>query len=108
MAEKKYYEPIVSTCKECGREFQISPEEQRYFDAKGFVLPKRCKACREVRKTARKVLESEEKARLEERELEEILETIPLPHIQFNSLTIDNPLHTLVVLGNGFDIMCQS
>ena len=105
MAEKKYYEPIVSTCKECGREFQISPEEQRYFDAKGFVLPKRCKACREVRKTARRVLESEEKARLEERELEEILETIPLPHIQFNSLTIDNPLHTLVVLGNGFDIM---
>lgn len=119
MAGKKYYKPIVSACKECGKEFQLSPEEQRYFDSKGFVLPKRCKECREVRKTARKVLESEEKAMLEEKnkdiqqkqaevdekELEKILESIPFLQIQFNSLTIDNPSHTLVVLGNGFDIM---
>ncbi|WP_419790157.1 zinc-ribbon domain containing protein [Sphaerochaeta associata] len=42
MAGKKYYKLIVSKCKECGKEFQISPEEQRYFDSKGFVLPKRC------------------------------------------------------------------
>lgn len=119
MAGKKYYKPIVSTCKECGKEFQLSPEEQSYFDSKRFVLPKRCKECRELRKTARKVLESEEKARLEEKnkeiqqkqaetdekELGKILESIPFPQIQFNSLTIDNPLHTLVVLGNGFDIM---
>jgi hypothetical protein len=31
---KEILQAIVSICKECGKEFQLSPEEQSYFDSK--------------------------------------------------------------------------
>jgi len=41
------------TCADCGREFDFSAEEQRFFREKGFEPPKRCKECRQARKEQR-------------------------------------------------------
>lgn len=47
---------IVRSCVDCRREFDITEREQQWFaarrDATGqpFALPKRCKACRAIRK----------------------------------------------------------
>ena len=46
MGKKKKYEPISFKCKDCGREFIITVEEQRKFNSLGFELPKRCHECR--------------------------------------------------------------
>ena len=43
--------PIVTTCKDCGKEFSISVKEQLFAqENKGFTLPKRCPDCRNERK----------------------------------------------------------
>lgn len=43
--------PITFTCRDCGAEFTVSVKEQLFArENKGFVLPKRCKDCREKRK----------------------------------------------------------
>lgn len=43
--------PITAVCKDCGTEFEISVKEQLFAqEDKGFVLPKRCKNCRDKRK----------------------------------------------------------
>lgn len=43
--------PLTAVCKDCGQEFEISVKEQLFAqEDKGFVLPKRCKNCREERK----------------------------------------------------------
>lgn len=39
-------EPISIICSNCGDEFIISPAEQKFYKAKGFELPKKCKECR--------------------------------------------------------------
>ncbi|GBC94375.1 hypothetical protein HRbin16_00156 [bacterium HR16] len=38
-------EPIMLTCIECGREFEFSVPQQKYFREMGFVPPKRCEDC---------------------------------------------------------------
>lgn len=40
-----------SRCKECHKEFTISYNEVQFFENKGLQLPKRCKCCRDARKT---------------------------------------------------------
>ena len=37
-------------CLDCGAEFVFSAGEQRFFWSKGLAEPKRCPACRELRK----------------------------------------------------------
>ena len=59
---KKTYEPIRSACKDCGEDFVISVEEQKYFASIGLVLPKRCKDCRKRRKEIKKVITEKQKA----------------------------------------------
>jgi hypothetical protein len=39
-------------CKDCGDEFTFSVGEQAYFAERDFTAPKRCKSCRERRKSA--------------------------------------------------------
>ena len=116
---KKAYTPISCTCKDCGKSFVITPEEQRYFKSKGFELPKRCQDCRRIRKEARKAAEAEKLARQEalnkekqrkkwevdEKELEQIIKSIPFQHVSVNEMKFENPSSTLVVIGNGFDQM---
>ena len=38
-------------CIQCNKEFELSEKEIRFFEAKGLSLPKRCKGCREEKKT---------------------------------------------------------
>ena len=34
-------------CKQCGKEFELSEGEIRFYEKKGLELPKRCQQCRE-------------------------------------------------------------
>lgn len=115
----KKFIPITSICKDCGKEFTISPEEQKHFRTMGYELPKRCKDCRQIRKAARKAAEMEKQARLAAKEQEErqrkleedekklasLLKALPFHQTTMDSLTLTNPSKSLVVIGNGFDLM---
>jgi CxxC-x17-CxxC domain-containing protein len=47
------YEDKTLRCKDCGKEFVFTAGEQEFYASKGFENePQRCKACRDVRKTA--------------------------------------------------------
>lgn len=37
-------------CIQCGLDFVFTIGEQRYFASKGLVQPRRCAACREIRR----------------------------------------------------------
>ena len=39
------------TCSDCGQEFTFSSEDQAFFQERGYSAPKRCKACREAKKS---------------------------------------------------------
>lgn len=40
-------------CKDCGKEFEITKSEEEFYKSKGLELPKRCKSCREKKKSGR-------------------------------------------------------
>lgn len=40
------------TCKQCGKEFEITESEAEFFRSKGLNLPKRCKECRNANKNS--------------------------------------------------------
>ena len=45
------YQDKTIVCKDCGREFIFSANEQEFFAEKGFTNePQRCKPCRDARK----------------------------------------------------------
>lgn len=37
-------------CKECGENFIITADDQKWYAEKGFKEPKRCKLCRKLRR----------------------------------------------------------
>jgi ribosomal protein S27E len=37
-------------CQDCGNEFVFSTAEQKFYEEKGFIPPKRCRLCRQNRK----------------------------------------------------------
>ncbi len=41
------------TCKQCGKEFELTEGEISFYESKGLDLPKRCKECREVNKSSK-------------------------------------------------------
>lgn len=41
-------------CKDCGQNFAFSEKDQKFFESKGFIQPKRCKPCRDLKKQASK------------------------------------------------------
>lgn len=46
------YEDRTLVCKDCGKEFIFTAGEQEFYREKGFVNePKRCKVCRDQRKS---------------------------------------------------------
>ena len=47
-------EAKILTCQDCGKEFEFSAEEQKFFADKGFEEPKRCKDCRNAKKQAKR------------------------------------------------------
>ena len=40
----------LASCADCGMSFVIKQGEKDWFLERGFMLPKRCKSCREKRK----------------------------------------------------------
>ena len=42
MGKVKKFEPISASCKDCGRDFIITVDEQKRFKSLGFELPKIC------------------------------------------------------------------
>jgi hypothetical protein len=37
-------------CKECGDDFVLTVDDQKWYQEKGFKEPKRCKSCRHLRR----------------------------------------------------------
>lgn len=37
-------------CQDCGETFIFTENEQRFYEERGFLPPKRCKECRQARK----------------------------------------------------------
>lgn len=116
MPKMTQYEPITATCAECGKEFVISPMEQRRFKELNFELPKRCQACRQKRKVARKRREEIIQERIaqaqaaqkrdeDERNLTSLLSVVSYKQLPLEDLVIENPSKTLFIIGNGFDIV---
>lgn len=116
MSEKSKYKSINVVCKECGKEFSISPSEQKHFRNLGFALPKRCQACRQKRNLERRQEEERLQAQAdaekaaqrwekEEAELKILLSTVPFRQIDFSEVQVPVPKQTLFIIGNGFDIM---
>lgn len=79
-------------------------------------LPKRCSACRTQKQQERQVLveaelhkedaaRAQEKWERDERKLSTLLSTLPFAQAKLSDLEIVNPQTTLVIIGNGFDIM---
>lgn len=40
----------VLKCMECGKSFEMTTEEQKWYKEKGYELPKRCFDCRKKRR----------------------------------------------------------
>nr|DAZ63388.1 MAG TPA: putative zinc-ribbon domain protein [Caudoviricetes sp.] len=53
-AQKDNTVSIQKTCRDCGKPFEITKAERIFFESHNMALPKRCLACRKVRKEARK------------------------------------------------------
>lgn len=116
---KKTYTPLTVYCKDCGQEFSITPEEQKYFKSMCYELPKRCPECRRKRKEVRKEAERLEKERIlrqeqvekqkkwegDEKALSVLFLKLPYGKTTIEELSFDDPDHSLVIIGNGFDIM---
>ncbi|NIV37870.1 MAG: cytochrome C551 [Anaerolineae bacterium] len=43
----------VLTCCDCSQQFMFRVDEQRFFQERGFVPPKRCHPCRRKRRVGR-------------------------------------------------------
>lgn len=41
---------VVIECKDCGKQFTVTAEEQEWYKQKGFDLPKRYNECRKSRR----------------------------------------------------------
>lgn len=40
----------ILKCKDCGKTFVFTADDQKYFAEKGYLPPKRCKSCRYIRR----------------------------------------------------------
>lgn len=87
-------------CKDCGKSFSISPDEEKFYISKGLQIPKRCKECRKIRKEKKAHEEKIIKAEQDEKELQRLVAKFEQKPIEFA-----NPDKSLVIIGNGFDIM---
>lgn len=50
--EKK--EVLVVDCVDCGVTFDISVEEQNWYEERGYQMPKRCNKCRKAKRNKNK------------------------------------------------------
>lgn len=45
---------VKITCKDCGKEFAVLEQEQKWYKDRDFDLPKRCPDCRKAKRSNRK------------------------------------------------------
>ena len=45
---------VKITCKDCGKEFTVLEQEQKWYKDRDFDLPKRCPDCRQAKRSNRK------------------------------------------------------
>lgn len=119
MGKVKNNELISAICKDCGRNFIITAEEQYRFKSLGFELPKRCYECRKKRKEEKRVAEAKIKEKQEalenekrqkkwekdEKEIERLIKKLLIPQIRIKDMVLENPSESLVIIGNGFDLI---
>lgn len=84
-------------CIECGADF-FTEGERNFYNSKGLNMPKRCKACRDKRKSRYDQTQKE-------RELEETLSTSLFRQIEKTEMALTDPNTALFIIGNGFDLM---
>lgn len=84
-------------CMECSSEF-FTEGEKIFYENKGLTMPKRCKPCRDKRRHLLEQIKVE-------KELEELLPTLPFRQIEMAEVTTPNPNAALFIIGNGFDLM---
>lgn len=99
---------FLLTCAECGKPF-FTEGENKFYKTHELILPKRCKVCRDARKTRFKA-EKERQAQTQataakEIELRMLLEMLPYKQILLQDVSVLHPERTLYIIGNGFDIM---
>lgn len=91
-------------CIECGADF-FTEGERDFYKSKGLDMPKRCKACRDKKKS-RYEQDQKQKERVEkQRELEKFLSTLPFEQIEKTEISLTDSKTSLFIIGNGFDIM---
>lgn len=73
--EFKVMENKTIICKDCGKEFEYTVGEQKFFEERGFSAPIRCKECRAAKKTR-----NEEN----KNDLEEMLKKLQENTVSFN------------------------
>lgn len=59
---------LKRTCVQCGKEFEMNQSEINFYKKKKLSLPKRCKECREMNKSAKKEKTEEEEKKLAQQE----------------------------------------
>lgn len=92
-------------CVNCGQEFVITKDEELFYKNKMWPMPKRCKKCRKIKK---KKHAEEEKKRSELRSAQQLREVMAISNftiIKNKGEIFLEPMKTLYVIGNGFDIM---
>lgn len=52
-------ENIKLICKDCGKEFDFTTGEQKFYEEKGFSAPIRCRECRNAKKAKNLNMEAE-------------------------------------------------
>ena len=76
-------------CKDCGKEFNMTPGEVKFYEANHLKLPKRCPDCRATRKTANEAAERQRKWKEAEKRLCLLLDNLPFS--QTNNLEFNKP-----------------
>lgn len=97
-------EEYLRICEDCGTPY-FTAGEQTFYESKNLTLPKRCKKCRTVRKQA---WEQEQKAQEGKEEAElfnQTLTSAPFKTVSLDNIQTGDPLATLNIIGNGFDLM---
>lgn len=74
-------ENIKLICKDCGKEFDFTVGEQKFYNEKGFPAPIRCRECRNVKKARNLNME----ANAPGKDFEDMLKKF-----QENTIKIDN------------------
>ena len=91
-------------CIECGADF-FTEGERNFYNSKGLDMPKRCKSCRDKKKARFKQIRLEREKQEKQKELGEILSTLPFKQYEKSEIPLTNSDTSLFIIGNGFDLM---